>query len=174
MRMSHPHTAHRSAAFTLVEMLAVVTILSVAFYIILPTVGSTEVQRLKAAAQLLEADLNAAQIESITHTDDPRLISFSADNLGYHLAAASNPTTPLTHPATKAPYSVRFGQAHAAASLGVTIHSLSVGADRTLAFGPFGQLDQSTPATITLAAGPRRITLTLNATTGAITISPVQ
>ncbi len=159
--------------FTLVELLAVIAILGVIGYLVVPMFGRPEIERLKAAAQLIEADIAAAQVDSITHTDDPRLIVFDLDAAAYHVAASSSPTVPLTEPVTKAPYRVQMGAGRASACGGVTISNLSVGGDAQLGFGPYGQLDETSPASITLSSGPHTLTLTIDAATGAVTIGQV-
>ena len=62
--------------------------------------------------------------------------------------------------------------------LGVTVDSYALDTasetnDNKLGFGLFGQTDQTTDATITLRAGDNVITLTVNATTGEVSIGQV-
>ncbi|MCC6679762.1 MAG: prepilin-type N-terminal cleavage/methylation domain-containing protein [Phycisphaeraceae bacterium] len=168
----HPPSAIRhQAAFTLVELLIVILILGIAAGLVVPQLGHTASTRLIEAARLLAADLGEAQIESMTHGQDLRLVVFDPDNNAYQIATASDPATPITNPIGDVPYRVTFGSDRAGALTGVTIDSLSVGGDDQLGFGIYGQLDQTPDATITLACQDKTITLTVQASTGEVTIN---
>ena len=160
--------------FTFFEIMVVLAIMVIITYLALPMIGAMTDDRLRSAAQMLEADLAAAQVGSITHADDPRQVVFDTDTNSYHIVAASNPDQPLTDSVTQQPYTMTFGIGRAAETAGVTIQSLELGGDATLGFGAYGQLDQPTPAVITLADGHRSITLTINPSTGQVTIGGVE
>ncbi len=165
--------------FTLVEVLLVVVVLAIVAAVATARIGKTDSQKLIGAAQILAADLAFAQIESITKGEDPRVVVFNTPSTagsvhGYHIAAAATPNTPITNPVGKGPYEVRFGFGRAAPLDGVTIAGQSVGGDARLGFGLYGQLDQTTNATITLACSGKSITLTIDAITGETTIGNVQ
>ncbi len=166
--------ARRHAAFTLIELLIVLTILAIAAMLIAPAFGQTGTTQLRQAARLLEADLAYAQVESISHPDDPRVIVFDPSANSYHLASVSSPSQPITNPATNAHYNVQFGQGRATQLTDVTIESLSVGGDQQLAFGQYGELDQDTPATIRIECKGQHVTLTIDPTTGEVTVGEVQ
>lgn len=151
----------------------VVVILAIAAAMVTPMFGQTEITRLRAAADLLAADLAFAQVESITHGDDPRVVVFDSTNHQYHIAAASAPATPITNPVGNQPYLTQFGQGRASETTGVTIQSYALDGDNQLQFGIYGQLDQTTDATITLENAGRAITLTVNTVTGEVTIGSV-
>lgn len=135
-----------------------------------PMLRPPHTTKLRSAAALLAADLDACRAASIAHGEDPRLIVFDTATETYHIAASSDPDTPLAHPTSGGDYTVRFGTDDTAELEGVTLQSISVGGDSQLGFGIYGQLDQATDATITLTAGNANITLTLDAATGEITI----
>ena len=67
-----------------------------------------------------------------------------------------------------------FGLGRAAALGMVESQSVDLDGDDELGFGLYGQLDQTTAATITLAAGDATVTLTLDPATGEVTIGPIQ
>src|SRR5690606_29790220 len=123
----------------------------------------TDATRLVEAAKLIEADLAFAQVESIAHGDDPRLVVFTPGDATprYHLAAASAATVPITNPVGHGPYRVTFGRGRAAELGGVTIASVTPSA--TLRFGIYGQLcpaanpgaNLGSDAVITLACNGR-------------------
>lgn len=168
-----PSTICHHRAFTFVELLIVILILGIAAGLVVPQMGQTASTKLVEAARLLAADLGEAQIESMSHGEDLRLVVFDPDNNAYQIAAASDPDTPITNPIGNTPYRVTFGSDRAGALTGVTIQNLSVGGDDKLGFGIYGQLDQTPDATITLACEGKTITLTVQASTGEVTISGV-
>lgn len=147
----------------------VVAILAILAAMAAPSPSQTSPTQLRAAADMLAADLNFAQIESITHSHDPCALVVTAD--GYHLARQSDFNTPLTNPVGKTPYVCNFGAGRASALTRIAIDSHDFDGDDELVFGPYGQLDQMYDATITLIADGGRITLTLHSVTGEVTIS---
>ena len=159
--------------FTLIEMMIVVLIVAIISALAVARLGNTSTTRLRSAATLLAADLNYAQVESIAHTDSPRVIVIDPTTSTYHIAAATALDTPITNPITKAPYSITFGQGTASALVGITIAATGVGGDNRLAFGAYGQTDQATAATITLLCDGESITLTIDPITGETTIGDI-
>lgn len=153
-------------ALSLVEMLIVVVIIGIAAGIAVPMLGDTNDTRLQAAARLLMADLEFARIQSITHGDDPCLVVFDQGNNSYSIANASDPSTPIINLIGNEPYTTQFGTGRAAAMTGVTIQGYSLDGDDRLGFGIYGELDQTTSATITLQAGTSTLTITVDPVSG--------
>ncbi len=166
-----PVRPHR--AFSLVEVIIVVVIISIAAVLVVPMFSATNQSRLIAAAQLLAADLDFAKVESITHSDDPRTMVFDSSGAWYYIAAASDTDTPVTNPIGNLPYRTTFGNDRAAEMVGVTIVSTAVGDDDQLAFGAFGQIDQTTAAEITLGIGDYRITVSVDPASSEIAIGSI-
>lgn len=148
-------------------------ILAIAGALVVPMMGDTASTKLRSAARLLAADIDYTQVESIAHGDDPRVLVLDQTNHKYFIAAKSDPATPITNPIGHEPYTTTFGQGRAAQLGGVTISSYSLGGDAVLGFGIFGQLDQTTDATITLAMHSQSVTITVDPTTGESSVGDV-
>lgn len=163
---------------SMLELMIVVSILGIIGALALPMFTGTDATRLRAAANVLAADLDAARAESIAHGENLRLVVFDDTNHAWHIAAASDDTTPINHADTGQPYLRTIGTSGLKQLQGVTISAFDLDTasetdDNKLGFGLYGQLDQTTDATITLAAGSSTITLTVNAETGEVTIGEI-
>jgi prepilin-type N-terminal cleavage/methylation domain-containing protein len=159
---------------TLIEIMVTMTCMAIAMVIVMPAFGDRSTERLRGAAQILVADLEFAQSESMSHGDDPRVLVIDADKAGYRIATKSAPATAVTNPAMAGPYLTRFGQGRANALDGVRVSTYSLGGDDQLGFGVLGQLDQAAPASITLTCGNRRLVVTVDPTTGEAGAGAVQ
>lgn len=157
-------------ALTLVELLIVVVVASIAATLAIPLLTETDSTRLRAATRLLVADLAFAQIESITNAADTCVVTFDLGAASYTLAKSSTPGTPITDPGTNQPYVVQFGSGRAAELAGVSIQAYSLGGDNQIAFGIYGQTDQTTAATITLQAGAMAMTVKIDPATGEASV----
>lgn len=162
----------------MLELMIVVAILGIIGAIAVPMFSATDATRLTAAASVLAADIDAARAESIAHSDDTRLLVFDNNDLTWHIAVASDTTTPINRTDSSLPYSRTLGSSALKQLRGVTVDSYSLDAasetsDNKLGFGIYGQTDQTTDATITLRSGDSVLTLTVNATTGEVTIGQV-
>ncbi len=155
---------------TLVELMLIVATVAIVAALVVPAIGQTDTMRLRQAAALLAADLEYAQLESITHPDDPRLVVFEPDEHRYHLAAGSNPDQPLKHPGDGSAYRTTFGMGRAGELAGVNIALANKGTNR-IAFGPWGQLDQSNDATVILTTDDHSVTLTVDPATGQTAVA---
>jgi Tfp pilus assembly protein FimT len=171
-RKTRPPTARR--AVTLAELLVVVICLAVAAAIVMPTALDGPATQLRAAADLLVADLEYARSESMSNADDPRLLVFDASTNRYHIARRSDATVPLTDPVGAQGYVTNYGVGRAAPLPRVRIGSLQLAGDNRLAFGANGELDQTEPAQITLTAGTHFVTITVDPVIGEATVGPLQ
>jgi prepilin-type N-terminal cleavage/methylation domain-containing protein len=162
------------SGFTLIEVLVTLVCLAIAAAVVLPTVSDNSGDRLRGAAQMLAADLEYAQSESMSHGADPRLFIVDADKLGYRITTTSAPAVPITNKVGNDSYITRFGTGRASPLVNVKVGAYSLGGDNRLGFASLGQLDQATPATIQLLCGSRSITLTIDPTTGEVTIGTLQ
>ncbi len=151
----------------------VVLILAIVAALAVPMLGNTAGTKLKGAASMLVADVSFAQIESISHGDDLRLIVFDNPNDTYHIAAASDTATPITNPINGKPYLIGYGTGSIESLNGVTIDSYTLDGDDELGFGVYGSLDQATDATITLGCNGLTITVTVDVQTGECVIGAI-
>lgn len=162
----------------MIEMMIVVAVLGIIGAMAIPMFSSTDPTKLAAAASILAADIDAARAESIGHGEDLRRLVIDADNQTWYIAAASDTDTPINHPDTGLPYTRTLGRGELDQLQGVTIDAYQLDTstendDNQLGFELYGQTDQTTDATITLAAGESRITVTINAATGEVTIGQI-
>ncbi|MDD4889854.1 MAG: GspH/FimT family pseudopilin [Phycisphaerae bacterium] len=97
------------AAFTLIELMAVLVILGMAAAIVVPMLGNTGDIDASAAARRMSSDLLYAQNYAITYQTTVR-VTFNAQAKQYTLTAVPAVGAPvvLTHPVTKRPYVVGF------------------------------------------------------------------
>lgn len=166
-------TNRQPLAFTYVEVMATVIVIGIASAMVIPTMGDTAQTQLVKATELLVADLAYAQVESISHSDDPRVMVFDTAAKRYFIAATSDTTTPIINTVTKGNYEVTWGQARAHVLTAVTFGAISADGDSIIGFGQYGQLDQTEDATIVLVAGTNQITVTLDAITGEASIGTI-
>jgi type II secretory pathway pseudopilin PulG len=159
---------------SLVEVTITLLCLAIAAMVVFPTLSDTAPEQLRGAAQVVIADLQFAQGQSMSRGDDPRLVVFEPGRNGYSIAPKSEPNKPIKHPIGGEKYVTKFGQGRAASLGKVRIGALTVGGDDQLAFGGLGQLDQTTPATITLTAGSRSLVITIDPITGDATTGAIQ
>ncbi len=153
--------------------MTVVIVMAIAAALAVPMFSNTASTKLQGAASMLAADLAFAQIESISHSDDLRMLVFDNTNDTYHIAATTDPATPITNPLTKRPYLIDYDTSAAGSLTGVTINTYDLNGDDQLIFGIYGQLDQPTAATITLECETLTVTITTDPNTGESTIGAI-
>jgi len=171
VRMGRPC---RRNGLTLIEIMVTLTCMAIAAMIVMPAIGDRAPERLRGAAQMLIADLEFAQSQSMSHGDDPRMLVIDADKAGYRIVAKSAQTTPVTNPVGGDAYVTRFGLGRAMGLAGVRVSAYSLGGDEKLGFAVLGQLDQTANASITLQCGSRTLVVKIDPTTGEATAGAVQ
>jgi hypothetical protein len=148
----------------------VIVVLALAAVLAAPVMADRDASRVQAAARLLTADLEFAQIDSISHADDACLVLFNQGAGSYSLARNSSPGTPITEPITGQPYTVQFGAGRAVEMAGVSIAGYSLGGDDRITFGRYGELDQTTPAHIQLQSGSFTLTIQIDPECGEVSV----
>ena len=161
-------------AYTLIEVVIVATVIAIAATVVLPMFGDTKAAKLRAAAQMLSADIAYAQVESMAHGDNPYMLVFDTVSHMYHIARASDSNTPVINPIGKQRYEVIFGQGRAMSLTDVKIANVSLNGDNIVTFGLYGQTDQTMPATITLSCGEKSVVITIDPYTGSAIVGSIQ
>ena len=161
----------RQTGISLVEVMIVITILAIVGSMVMTSYSSVYSTKLSSAAQLLVADLEYAQIQSMAHGDDLRVVVFDTANNQYHIGTVSDNDTPVTHPVNKAPYQLTFGEGQLSHLGMVQISNVSLDGDDVLGYNVLGNIDQATNATITLQLQDLRVDITIDASTGKASIS---
>lgn len=157
-------------AFTVVELVIVMLIIGIAATLVLPQFGTTDTARLIMASRLLAADIEFAQSESIAHPDDRRVIKVDQSGNRYWIAKVSDVNTAIADPAGGGTMLVAFGSGRAHELTGVTIQGYALGGDDELRFDAYGQPDQTTTATITLAIAGGTMTVSVASGSGEVTV----
>lgn len=168
-----PRHRHTRRAFTFIDLMIAVAILIVAASLALTSASAMDTNILRAAAGQLVGDMEYVQSECMAHSDDPRVLTLVPAGNSYNVAKTSSLNTPITHPIDKSSFTTTYGSGRALHLAGVTLSSYSLGGDAKISFGALGQLDQTGDAAITLAFGPRTLTITWDAVTGVATIGQI-
>ncbi len=153
----------RRPAFTLVELLVVVVILSIAAAMVVPYAIGTSEMSCQAAARRLMADLEYAQSQAIV-TQTPVTVTFDGSANSYTIA---NQSGTLIHPITKKDYVVDFDIEET--FKGVTISFVSFDSGTAVSFDALGA--PSFGGTVDLAAGSWTYRVMVAAVTGRISVS---
>lgn len=166
-------------AYTLVEVLTVVVIVGIVAMLAIPLLESTDAAKVSSAARLIVADVQYAQMYSISHGDNPIGIKFDTSANSYSLVQRSgsppfqcSSVTTVTNPIGGESYTTTFGSGRAAELVGVGIDAVSLDGDECLVFGSLGELDQSAAATIDVSFGGRSLTISIDPITGNATVTP--
>ena len=157
-------------AFTMIEMMISLAVLAIACAVVIPLTGSTALIRADAAARILRADIEYAQVRTIAHPDDPVLLVVAEDGSGWGIARSSDPDVPMPHETTGEPYEVILGQGRASVttSVDVTFKGLPGG---ILHFNSLGGLNgHVTDPVFSLKCDASEVQLTVRAGTGFIQI----
>lgn len=166
----HAETIHSNAhrAFTLIELMVVVTIAAVLATMVLPMMRNDDRLSLVATSSLVTSDIEFAQSLSISNPSRPAAIKFTPMTSSYHIAYADDLDTPMTRSDTGAAYAVTFGQGRATSAKGVTMR-VDHTTNNTIIFESHGGLtDFSETPIVTLRSGDKWIKLTIEPTTGSI------
>jgi len=163
--------SRRAAGFTFVELMIVIVVIAIISAAAIPMFSGSDSAKLRAAADILVADIAYAQMESISHPDDPRCVWVQNGGTIYRVAPAATPRIPVIDPMTKQDYIVTYGSGRMAQLTGVTVSLTNAGDDSHIAFGPMGELDQTTPPIFTIRVNRSSLVVTVDPVTGEAAIA---
>jgi prepilin-type N-terminal cleavage/methylation domain-containing protein len=162
----------RSCGFTLVELVLVVLVLTIAAAIVIPSIGSAADSQASGAARVVACDLKSAQSLAQT-TQQPHTILFSPDRQTYKVVR--NYAGEDYADADAIPHPVRAGQLYEMVlrrqgGLGsVTVTDVDFDGDAYVTFDAEGT--PSAAGTVTVGAGDILMTVTVQALTGVIEVA---
>ncbi|HRQ75231.1 MAG TPA: prepilin-type N-terminal cleavage/methylation domain-containing protein [Phycisphaerales bacterium] len=163
--------------FTLFELLVAVSILAILVAVVLPKTTDDDRLRIRAASNVIMADIELAQAMTIASPKEPVIVRFDAANSRYWLAYAADPLTPITRAGTNDPYIVTLGAGRAIGAQGITF-TLDGMLQNTLAFNSHGGLVDfnASPEIILAPSGGKqenRVKIVVAPTTGRLSESQV-
>ena len=156
-------------AFTLVELLMVITISSMMTMLAVPLMSSGNAAAVRVAARILQSDLERAQLMAVAHPDRRIGLRIDDDGGGWSLVDVAAPDQPLSDDVTEKPIRLRFGRGRGQAV--VTVHVETTWHGGIVEFDHLGGLaTPGPPLQIRLEDGPHSSTLRISASTGWISI----
>ncbi len=153
-------------AFTLIEVLIVAVVLGILALVVIPEQGTHQRHVVENAAKLLLADLEYAQVLSITDGSDPCVLVVGAGGDRYHIARQSDPATPIPDPAGGRECLTIFGEGRANTLDGVSISATTGIVGGEVRYTSLGALLQGDDVTITLESTPENFVVVVDASTG--------
>lgn len=162
-------TTSRRAAFTLIEVLIVVTIIGLASAVIVPHMLSAGTLGVQSATRIVVADMMFAQNDAMAQQAG-RQIMFDVAGNGYRLADAGGTTLSADWMGgVSENYAVDFDDD--ARFAGVAIRSADFGGDAVIQFDDLGAPDSG--GTVELEFNDHRFRITVAEFTGRITVDRV-
>ena len=166
--VNNMHISNRG--FTLIEVLVIVVILSIVGMVAIPMMGSTAITELKAAANMVSADLEYAKSIAIAK-GQIYSVQFDTGAESYRVKDQNGST--ITHPVNGVDYVVDFSADSRIDQ--VTISSVNFDSTNEVKFDYLGNPlngndDSLSSGTVTLEAGGQTMTIEVEPVTGYISI----
>jgi len=163
--------SYSAGAFTLIEVLMVVFIMAIGALLAIPMISSGADFQLRAAANIIAADLEYAKSLAITNQDN-YLIIFDAANESYELQDSNSDV--VADP-VRASGGISVDFANDSRFRQVDIETVSFDSTDTVIFdylgAPYnGDFDSLSSSSIVLKAGDHTVTITVAPVTGYVTI----
>lgn len=161
-------------AFTLIDVLVVMAVLSIVLFAVIPAFSRDDRTRLVAAANLFTADLQNARMLTVQDPGDPVRVVVSPAGAGWHLARHSDPDTPMTLPSgVGGDWRIVFGEGPASnlwsvrlAPGGVDPDTIVAGALPFVRFDAFGRLAPAIDVRFELSTENDALVVRIRAETG--------
>lgn len=169
-----PRTRPNPRAFTLIDILVTMAVLSIVLFAVMPLFTRDERTRLVAAANLLTADLQNARMLSVQSPGDSTRVVISPLGAGWFLARESEPTQPMDLPTgVGGEWRIVFGEGPASNLWGVRLSVKDTDPDAIVAgslpfarFDHYGRLLPATDILFQLSAELDTVTVRVRADTG--------
>lgn len=171
-RTPRPNASPR--AFTLIDVLVVMAVLSIVLFAVIPAFSRDDRTRLVAAANLFTADLQNARMLTVQDPGDPVRVVVSPAGAGWHLSRHSDPDTPMTLPTgVGGDWRIVFGEGPASnlwsvrlAPQGVDPVTILAGALPFVRFDAFGRLAPAVDTRFELSTENDSLIVRVRADTG--------
>jgi prepilin-type N-terminal cleavage/methylation domain-containing protein len=105
---------------TLAELMVVISVISMTALLLIPAAGDDQRTALRAAAELLAADIEDTQARMLADPLSPTSLFVNEDGDGWHLARNANPSEPILG-RDGLPRTRRFGDGALANAKGLTL-----------------------------------------------------
>jgi len=156
-------------AFTLLEVLVCVSIIAVVAFATIPMMTDDSRLRLSAAADILESDIEFAQVLVMADPANPVVLRIDPDEQAWWIAPVHDPDRPILR-TDGTPYVAAPGYGRARSAAGVTFTVNDLHDERDLLFNAMGGLtDLTRSPTILLSAGGHTIGMRIAPHTGRVT-----
>lgn len=164
LRAKYSRICHRDKGFTLVEILIVVIILAIAAAIAIPRMGSAGAMQMRAAADMIAADLEYAKSMATSRQANYTVI-FNTSAESYQIEDAGGV---ISHPVkVGSQFIINFSADSRLDEVDIT--NVNFNSTSQVKFDRLGSPDNG--GTITLQAGGVSATITVEAVTGYISTS---
>ncbi len=167
--------ARRACGFTLIEVIVVVVILAIVALMAVPMFGSAADIQLKAAANMIAADLEYAKSMAISR-QQPYSVVFDSTNESYEVQDSGGNAIP--HPINPGDLVVDFPSESRLNQVVIVSADFDPGSEETITFdylgSPYSGSPPGTPlvsGTISLEAAGLPMTITIEPITGYVTIN---
>jgi len=161
--MENQNLIFRNRGFTLIELIAVIVIIAIAAMLAIPMFSSAAGIQIRAAADMIAADLEYAKSMAISRQKTYTVI-FDESAESYRI---EDETGIISHPVTHKDYTVNFktdGRVNK-----VNIVDADFGSSEQVSFTYLGSPDSG--GSVTLSADTKTMTITVETVTGYVSIS---
>ncbi len=158
----------RGAGFALIDLMVTLFVIAIMAAVLFPQLEDEGRLRLTAASRLITADIELAQVMTISNPAEPIIVKFEPGGT-YWLAPAGDPDTPIVRSGAIQPYRVVFGEGRGRSGRNVTLVLTDL-ENNILSFNEQGGVVAlNLQPEIKLVYGTEWVKLTLSTMTGTIT-----
>lgn len=159
----------KRGGFALIDVMLTVSLIGVLAMVALPALKPSDSLRAVAAATTLAADLEFAQSASLAMPNDPVVVRFVSEGVGYYLARQSDVNTPITK-VNGEPYEVVYGAGLASHLGGLELELASPAGAQSVSFDSFGRLSSGQDAVYEITGATGSVQVRVRASTGSVVL----